>query len=54
MNRCPLEIVAEILCLACTDGGATGCSLSLVSRAMSAVSNPFRFQSIALSGVRQI
>ncbi|KZT28812.1 hypothetical protein NEOLEDRAFT_781622 [Neolentinus lepideus HHB14362 ss-1] len=54
MDRCPVEIVSEIISLACTDGGATGCSLSLVSKGMALTSEPFRFQSVALSGLRQI
>ncbi|EPQ54774.1 hypothetical protein GLOTRDRAFT_94185 [Gloeophyllum trabeum ATCC 11539] len=54
MERCPVEIIWSIVSLACTDGGATGCSLSLVSRGMARVSEPFRFQSVALSGYQQI
>lgn len=48
MQRCPVEIWEQILSNACTDGGYTGCSLSVVSRTMRDVSRPFRYHSVAL------
>lgn len=53
MERCPLEVWENIVALACTDGGVTGCSLSLVSRTMRAVVSPVRFHSIALTSSKQ-
>ena len=48
MERCPLELWEKIFALACTDGGFTGCSLSLVSRRVRALVEPFRYHSISL------
>ena len=50
----PPELLQQIFTYACTDGGNTGRSLSLVSRYISAVVRPFRFQSVALTSLRQI
>ncbi|KAI0088527.1 hypothetical protein BDY19DRAFT_993924 [Irpex rosettiformis] len=48
MDRCPAEIHLAIFTLACTDGGRTGCALSLVSRHIHAASSPARFHTVAL------
>jgi hypothetical protein len=47
----PPEIWDAIVKLACTDGGKTGCALSLVSRYIRDVSHSSRLQSIALDGL---
>lgn len=44
----PTEVLEQIFLFACTDGGHTGCSLSLVSRHIRAVSRTARFHSISL------
>ncbi|KAI0365674.1 hypothetical protein BV20DRAFT_953959, partial [Pilatotrama ljubarskyi] len=44
----PVETLQHIFELACTDGGYTGCSLSLVSTQVRAVSNAARFHSVSL------
>jgi hypothetical protein len=44
----PPELWDKIVQLACTDGGKTGCALSLVSRRVRELSHLFRLQSIAL------
>lgn len=51
MDRCPAEILLRIFTLACTDGGRTGCALSLVSHAMRTASEPVRFHTVALHSV---
>jgi hypothetical protein len=53
LNRCPPEICSQIFMLACTDGGYTGRSLAEVSRYIRETSNPYKFQSIALSNAHQ-
>ncbi|KAF9806957.1 hypothetical protein IEO21_08447 [Rhodonia placenta] len=53
MDTIPPEIHALIFAFACSDDGTTGRSLSCVSRYMRAVSAPFRWQSLAVSGVNQ-
>ena len=54
MDSLPAELWLDILARACTDGGYTGCSLSLVSHSMRAMARPFRHQSISLVGPRQV
>ena len=54
MDQCPVEILFAIFSFACTDGGATGLSLSLVSKRIRIVSRTHAFQTIALYGTRQI
>ncbi|KAI0823336.1 hypothetical protein BC628DRAFT_1490038 [Trametes gibbosa] len=49
METLPLETVQRIFELACTDGGSTGFSLSLVSRDFSAIARKIRFHSVALA-----
>ncbi|KAI0666589.1 hypothetical protein C8Q78DRAFT_436267 [Trametes maxima] len=48
MDTLPLEVLEKIFELACTDGGYTGCSLSLTSRAVRAAASTTRFRSIAM------
>lgn len=48
MNRCPAEIVLKFASFACTDGGETGCSLSLVSHYMRDATAPHRYHSVAI------
>ncbi|KDQ59170.1 hypothetical protein JAAARDRAFT_114773, partial [Jaapia argillacea MUCL 33604] len=52
--QCPPEIWSIICRLACLDGGFTGRSLSLVSRYIHHVSKPFKFQSVAVVGFKQM
>lgn len=49
MEHCPVEVWQKILAFACTDGGHTGCSLSLVSRFMRLAVLPVRFCSVELT-----
>ncbi|KZP16061.1 hypothetical protein FIBSPDRAFT_66033 [Athelia psychrophila] len=51
MNRCPIELWETIFSYSCIDGGNTGCSLSLTSRAFHAASRRFRYHSVALKGL---
>ncbi|KAI0711044.1 hypothetical protein C8T65DRAFT_647965 [Cerioporus squamosus] len=44
------ELLHEICSLACTDGGFTGCSLSLVNKHIRDVSRSPRFNSVAIFG----
>ncbi|KAH9889085.1 hypothetical protein C8Q73DRAFT_709592 [Cubamyces lactineus] len=44
----PVELLQIIFCIACTDGGRTGCSLSRVSKRIRAISLSTRFHSVAL------
>ena len=48
LQRLPPEILEVICYYACTDGGRTACSLSLVSRYVNAVSRAARFHSVSL------
>lgn len=48
MDTLPLETLQHIFELACTDGGRTGNSLSLVSKGIRAAARTTRFHSIAL------
>ena len=54
MEHCPVEIQHAIAFHACTDGGKTGCSLSLVSRYVRDATRQARFRSVALSGWRNV
>lgn len=47
MDQFPVEVWLEILRFACTDGGKTGCSLSLVSKYIHNISLEVRFQCVA-------
>ena len=49
MDRLAFEILDKIYTLACTDGGYTGCSLSLVSHSVRCASRTARFHSISLT-----
>ncbi|PCH40294.1 hypothetical protein WOLCODRAFT_136767 [Wolfiporia cocos MD-104 SS10] len=53
MERCPPEIHAIIFAYACTDGGYTGCALASVSRYVRALSAPFQWKTVAISGIDQ-
>ncbi|KAI1797817.1 hypothetical protein LXA43DRAFT_268738 [Ganoderma leucocontextum] len=48
LSTLPPEILEKIFRSACTDGGRTGCSLSLVSKTVRAVSMAARYHSISL------
>ncbi|KAI0722267.1 hypothetical protein C8T65DRAFT_628797 [Cerioporus squamosus] len=48
MDMLPYELLGVIFSLACTDGGRTACSLSLVSKCIRDVSSTSRFHSVAL------
>ncbi|EIW61162.1 uncharacterized protein TRAVEDRAFT_43987 [Trametes versicolor FP-101664 SS1] len=48
MDILPLEVTQHIFALACTDGGRTGCSLSLTSKTIRTVARSTRFHSIFL------
>ncbi|KAI0334661.1 hypothetical protein GY45DRAFT_1124981 [Cubamyces sp. BRFM 1775] len=49
----PYDLLEQIFRNACTDGGRTGASLSLVSKRIRALSRPFRFYSVSLlTGIR--
>ncbi|KAI0737689.1 hypothetical protein C8Q80DRAFT_297665 [Daedaleopsis nitida] len=48
MDKLAFELLEEIFTLACTDGGHTGCSLSLVSKYIRDASRTSRFYSISL------
>lgn len=54
MEHCPIELWLKIAAFACTDGGYTGRSLSLVSRTMRDVVKPVRFQTVSLSSEEQL
>lgn len=43
------ELLEQIFTLACTDGGYTGCSLSLVSKYVGAASRSVRFHSVSIT-----
>ncbi|KAJ6537751.1 hypothetical protein B0H19DRAFT_1180807 [Mycena capillaripes] len=51
MERLPPELLLTIFAFACTDGGPTGCALSLVSRHVHNVSAPAKLRSVALRGL---
>lgn len=48
-----MEILSHIFLLACTDGGSTGCALSMVSKYIRETSKPHKYHSVALHGQRQ-
>lgn len=48
MNKLAVELLTHISYFACTDGGKTGCSLSLVSKHIHYASRPARFYSVSL------
>ncbi|OSD08374.1 hypothetical protein PYCCODRAFT_1429447 [Trametes coccinea BRFM310] len=48
MDKLAVELLTLIAFLACTDGGPTGCNLSLVSRRIREASRPARFFSVSL------
>ncbi|KAI0371679.1 hypothetical protein BV20DRAFT_941472 [Pilatotrama ljubarskyi] len=48
MDKLAVELLTLISLYACTDGGYTGCSLSLVSKRIREASRPVRFYSISL------
>ncbi len=54
MDLLPLEILHHIFLLACSDGGRTGLSLSLVSRSYNDIARPVRYNSVAIIGYRNI
>ena len=54
MERCSVELWQEIFTQACTDGGRTGCSLSLVSHRVREISTICRYNTIAVVGIRNI
>lgn len=54
MDQLPAELWIYICSLACTDGGHTGRSLSLVSRRFSELSKPYTLQCLALTTPRQV
>ncbi|KAI0647526.1 hypothetical protein C8Q79DRAFT_1009610 [Trametes meyenii] len=49
MNKVPVELLTLISFYACTDGGQTGCALSLVSQRVREASRPARFYAISLT-----
>lgn len=54
MADCPTELWQHIFACACTDGGRTGCSLSLVSKFVREASAPFRYQSVLVEGTARL
>jgi len=54
MEHFPTEIWGEIYAFACVDDGRTGRALSLVSRFIHETSKPYKLQSIAVFGDRQL
>ncbi|KAI0763777.1 hypothetical protein BD413DRAFT_616105 [Trametes elegans] len=48
METLPLELLQDIFQLACVDGGLTGCSLALTSKAVRAAAHSTRFHTVAL------
>ncbi|TFK49233.1 hypothetical protein OE88DRAFT_402846 [Heliocybe sulcata] len=54
MDHIPAELWRRIFSFACTDDGAIGRSLSLASKYVRDASAPYRYQSIALIGIKQI
>ncbi|KAF8480470.1 hypothetical protein DFH94DRAFT_479753 [Russula ochroleuca] len=53
MQKCPPEIHAYIFELACTDGGAAGVALSAVSHYVRAMSAPYQWCTLAVTGTPQ-
>ena len=55
MDKLAVELITLISVYACTDGGQTGCALSLVSKRIRAASRPARFFTVGLvNGPAQI
>ncbi|KAJ7889921.1 hypothetical protein B0H14DRAFT_2497490 [Mycena olivaceomarginata] len=54
LETVPPEIWAEVFAFSCTDTGCTGRALSLVSRAAHLVSKPLKYQSIVVTGFREL
>ncbi|KDQ49221.1 hypothetical protein JAAARDRAFT_63799 [Jaapia argillacea MUCL 33604] len=55
LQNCPPEVLEPICRLACAgDDGSTARSLSCVSRYLSEVSRPLRYQNVAINGVKQL
>lgn len=54
INLLPSELWLSIFTLACTDGGYTGCSLSLVNEAIHYISSPVRLYSVSLTSKDQM
>lgn len=54
MHNCPPEVLLKIFSLACLDGGATGCSLSLVSKHIGNVSSTVQLQSVYLNSAQRM
>lgn len=54
MEKCPVELLVTIARFACTDGGYTGCSLSLVSHYFRDATKPARYHSVALTSSDRI
>ncbi|RPD67418.1 hypothetical protein L227DRAFT_569561 [Lentinus tigrinus ALCF2SS1-6] len=54
METLPLETLHHIFLFACSDGGSTGISLSLVSRSYRDIVRPVRYNSVALIGYTNI
>ncbi|KZP25824.1 hypothetical protein FIBSPDRAFT_855461 [Athelia psychrophila] len=51
MERTSIEVWQRIFAFSCVDGGRTGCSLSLVSKAFHDVSRRYRYYSVTLKGL---
>ena len=54
MDTLPLELHSQIFELVCLDDGSTGRSLSLVSRYVHNVAEPFAYQSLRVAGLSSI
>ncbi|KAI0345417.1 hypothetical protein BDW22DRAFT_1032262 [Trametopsis cervina] len=54
MNDLPTELWLKIIRSACLDDGSTGRALSAVSRRIRAISHDYRYQSMAVAGLRQV
>ncbi|KAI0723805.1 hypothetical protein C8T65DRAFT_627483 [Cerioporus squamosus] len=50
MDTLPVELITRISFLACTDGGMTACSLSLVCSYIRAAARPARYYSLSFHG----
>lgn len=51
MDKCPTELLVKIFTLACTDGGKTGCALSLVSSQVHVVSREVQLYSVSVNSI---
>lgn len=54
MDTLPLELHAQIFAFACSDDGSTAHALALVSKYVREVAAPYRYQSLAISGMEQM